>query len=179
MKRRILLSLALSASFAAGLLVGESAYRPRLVTGNVSQEIDAAFRDGHYQAKLDAQEGRKPHFSIGRWNTEAARALFIAGYQQGYREFSESRSGRVVEPSVAELAATGYRDGMLDGARHRLGSQPFQLDQTQNYREAGQAYLEVNAETDQYKEIYREGYASGYQQAYSSQLKQEDSKAVR
>lgn len=179
MKRRILLSLGLSASFAAGLLVGESAYRPRLVTGNVSQEIDAAFRDGHYQAKLDAQEGRKPHFSIGRWNTEAARALFIAGYQQGYREFSESRSGRVVEPSVAELAATGYRDGMLDGARHRLGSQPFQLDQTQNYREAGLAYLEVNAETDQYKQIYREGYASGYQQAYSSQLKQEDSKAVR
>lgn len=179
MKRRILLSLGLSASFAAGLLVGESAYRPRLVTGNVSQEIDAAFRDGHYQAKLDAQEGRKPHFSIGRWNTEAARALFIAGYQQGYREFSESRSGRVVEPSVAELAATGYRDGMLDGARHRLGSQPFQLDQTQNYREAGLAYLEVNAETEQYKQIYREGYASGYQQAYFSQLKQEDSKAVR
>jgi hypothetical protein len=169
LKRRALFVLALSVSFVTGLLVGNSAHKPKLAGSNPAQEVDAAFRDGVFQAKLDVQDGRKPHLSISRWNTEAARALFVAGYQKGYREFSEIGSPGVMGPSVAELAATGYRDGMLDGARHRVASQPYQPEQTTNYRDAGLAYLETNGDAEQYKQFYRQGYSNGYQQAYYSQ----------
>jgi len=171
MKRRAFILLALGGSFAAGLLVGGSAHPPKLPAVNASQAVDAAFRDGVYQAELDIREGRKPRLLIGRWNSAAARALFVAGYQQRYKEFSEPSVGKFKAPSVAELAATGYRDGMLDGAKHRSAFQPFQAEQTANYRDAGLASLEITAEIEEYKRFYREGYLSGYQQAYSSQLK--------
>jgi hypothetical protein len=172
MKKRIFLVLALCVSFASGMLVEGSAHRPKLAAASEgSQEVDAAFRDGVYQAKLDVQEGRRPRLSVGRWNTETARALYIAGYQKGYRELSGSNAGKVTGISVAELAATGYRDGMLDGARHRLGAQPFQAEQTANYRDAGLAYLDANTDSDLYKRYYREGYSNGYQQGYYTQGK--------
>jgi hypothetical protein len=170
-KKRIFLVLALCVSFASGMLVEGSAHKPKLATSEGNQEVDAAFRDGMYQAKLDVQEGRRPRLSVGRWNTETARALYIAGYQKGYRQFSGTPAGKVTGISVAELAATGYRDGMLDGARHRLGAQPFQGEQTANYRDAGLAYLDANADSDLYKRYYREGYSNGYQQGYYTQGK--------
>src|SRR6266481_5792001 len=67
MKRRVSLMLALSVSFAAGLIVGEAKRRPRLPAVEVAQSADAPFRDGLYQAKLDTEEGRKSHPAIGRW----------------------------------------------------------------------------------------------------------------
>ncbi|MGB7848685.1 MAG: hypothetical protein WBL63_23945 [Candidatus Acidiferrum sp.] len=164
MRRRFVVALALSASFAAGLLVGGSAHKPQLTARNPRLEADAAFRDGVYQAKLDVQSGRKPHLSIARWNTEAARALFTSGYWQSYRELTGELSG----PSVAELAAAGYRDGRLDGDRHRMESQPYQAEQTTNYGDAGLAYAESTSDTEKHKRFYREGYLSGYQQAYYS-----------
>lgn len=51
-----------------------------------SQEINAAYRDGLYLGKLDGQEGRKAKPSVGRWNAEADRVSFTAGYEKGYRE---------------------------------------------------------------------------------------------
>jgi hypothetical protein len=170
MRRRIFLVLALCVSFASGMLVEGSAHRPKLSATDRSQEVDAAFRDGVYQANLDVQEGRRPRLSVGRWNTEAARALYIAGYQKGYREFSGSNAGKT-GISIAELAATGYRDGMLDGARHRLEAQPFQAEQTANYRDAWMVYLDTNADGELYKRYYRAGYSNGYQQAYYSEGK--------
>jgi hypothetical protein len=50
------------------------------------QAMDAAFRDGLYLGKLDAQQGRKQHLSIGRWNSAKDRASFTTGYLQGYRQ---------------------------------------------------------------------------------------------
>jgi hypothetical protein len=170
-KKRIFLVLALCVSFASGMLVEGTAHKPKLAASDRSQEIDAAFRDGMYQAKLDVEEGRRPRLSVGRWNTETDRALYIAGYQKAYREFSGSSTGKVTGISVAELAATGYRDGMLDGARHRLGTQPFQAEQTANYRDAWMVYLDANADGELYKRYYRAGYANGYQQAYYTQGK--------
>jgi hypothetical protein len=170
-RKRLFLVLALCVSFASGMLVEGSAHKPKLSTTERSQEADAAFRDGVYQAKLDVQEGRRPRLSVGRWNTEAARALFIAGYQKGYREFSGSSVGRATGISVAELAATGYRDGMVDGARHRLAAQPFQAEQTANYRDVWMVYLDANADGELYKQYYRAGYSNGYQQAYYAQGK--------
>ncbi len=171
MKQRIFLILALCVSFASGMLVEGSAQKPKLAASEGTPEIDAAFRDGVYQAKIDVQEGRRPRLSVGRWNTENARALYIAGYQKGYRESSATSTGKVTGISIAELAATGYRDGMLDGAKHRLGSQPFQPEKTANFRDAGLAYLDANADGELYKRYYRTGYSNGYQQAYYSQTK--------
>jgi hypothetical protein len=165
-KKRILLVVALCVSFASGMLVEGTAHKSKLAASEGSQEVDAAFRDGVYQAKLDIQEGRRPRLLVGRWSTETDRALYIAGYQKAYGEFSGTSTGEVNEISVAELAATGYRDGMLDGARHRLGSQPFQAELTANYRDAGMAYLDANADSELYKGYYREGYSNGYKQAY-------------
>ena len=167
MRKRMFWVVALSLSFATGLLVGGSSHgsKPSVIP---ALAVDPAFRDGVYQAKLDAKEGMRPRFSTGRWGTEAARASYIAGYQQGYRESYEKRSGQLMEPSVAELAASGYRDGMLDGTWHRIASQPFQADRTANYRVAGTSYLDVNANAERFKHFYREAYLNGYHQAYYS-----------
>jgi hypothetical protein len=170
-KKRIFLVVALCVSFASGILVEETTHKPKLTASERSQEVDAAFRDGVYQAKVDVQERRRPRLSVGRWNTETARALYIAGYQKGYWEFSGTGTGNVSGINVAELAATGYRDGMLDGARDRLWAQPFQAEQTANYRDAWMVYLDANADGEPYKRHYRAGYSNGYREAYYTREK--------
>jgi hypothetical protein len=178
MKSRAIIVLALSISFAAGLLVGGSKQKASLPTVESAQASDAAFRDGLYQARLDVEEGRKPHPAIGRWNTAEARASFFAGYRRGYRPTSEAAWGGMGGPSVAELAAAGYRDGMLDGSWHRIALQPFQAEQTANYREAGAAFLGTTA-AEEYKHFYREGYMNGYQHAYFSRAELQGEKIVQ
>jgi hypothetical protein len=163
-KRQSLFILDVSLGFAIVALVGVSAYRPKIEAGKGPQVIDAAFRDGVYQAKLDVQGGRAPHLSTGRWSTNADRAVFIAGYEHGYREFSEAQSGKLGEPTAAELA--GYCDGTLDGAADRIKAQPFQVEKTANYRNAGQGYLEAKAHPEDYIRFYRRAYSNGYQQGY-------------
>jgi hypothetical protein len=44
----------------------------------------APYRDGLYLGKLAAARGGESQISIGRWTTEADRASFKAGFQQGY-----------------------------------------------------------------------------------------------
>jgi len=56
-----------------------------------ARQADAAYRDGAYQAKIDVENGRKAHFSSGRWSTDQDRASFIAGYEQSYKALSEAR----------------------------------------------------------------------------------------
>lgn len=126
-------------------------------TLNVKQ-ADAAFRDGAYQAKIDVESGRKPHFSCGRWSTDQDRASFIAGYEQSYKTLARSSK---VEPTASELA--GYRDGVADGARHRRASQPFQVSKTENYRKAG-GYADASASSDRH--YYLDSYSNGYQEGY-------------
>jgi hypothetical protein len=171
MKSRVFLMLALSVSFAAGLILGGAKRGTRLPAVLPAKSTDAAFRDGLYQARLDIEEGRKSHPAIGRWSSTEARASFLAGYQRGYRPWSEAAIGRVTGPSIAELVAAGYRDGMLDGGLHRIASQPFQAVQTANYLAGGAAYLGTTTTPDAFKHFYREGYINGYQHAYSAQAK--------
>jgi hypothetical protein len=135
--------------------------------------VEAAFRDGLFQARLDTQNGRKPHITSGRWNEDHDRALFISGYQQGYREFSESHPGRLTELNAAERL--GLRDGMEDGAGDQRASRPFQVNKTDNYRNAGSGSLEA-VDPDRYKADYRQAYSNGYQLGYFSQPEQEGSK---
>lgn len=131
-----------------------------------ARQADAAYRDGSYQAKIDVERARKPHFSSGRWNSEQDRASFIAGYEQTYREMAETRSPKLVEPTSAEL--TGFRDGVADGARDRRGAQPFQVSRTDNYRKA-------DREAVDYRDAYSNGYQEGY---YSSQQESADLRTI-
>jgi hypothetical protein len=79
---------------AATVMLSVRASRPtKIVRGNTPQTMDGAFRDGLYLGKLDAESGRKPHLSIGRWNTAADRASFVAGYQQGYQQVHDVKIG--------------------------------------------------------------------------------------
>jgi len=169
MKKRALSIVALSLSFTTGVFVGVSSRRQAGVSP--AQALDPAFRDGLYQAKVDTRNGKPPHFSAGRWSSEAARASYISGYEEGYRESVDSPASSLEESSIAKLAASGFRDGMLDGALHRLASRPFEADQTAHYRNAGRMDSNASTNGENFKEFYREAYLHGYKQAYYSSSK--------
>jgi hypothetical protein len=152
--------------------IGAFAYRGSQGAVNLKQ-ADAAFRDGAFLAKIDVTQGRKPHFACGRWSTDQDRASFIAGYTQTYREVSEARL-QLAEPSAAELA--GFRDGLMDGTRHRKSAQPFQVNKTENFRRAG--YADANADTEKTRQFYREAYSNGYQQGYYSSADSADLRTI-
>lgn len=48
------------------------------------QGTNAAYRDGLYMGKHDAELGRLHHVAIGRWNTATDRAEYQAGYDAGF-----------------------------------------------------------------------------------------------
>ena len=176
--------IVLTIGIAVGLVVGFSVRISQPGSAN-RQAVDAAFRDGMFQAKLDVESGRKPHVDCGRWNSNADRALFIAGYQQGYREAFETHAGKLPKPAAAEVA--GYRDGLLEGVVHLIGSHSFQPEKTDNYLNAGRGSLQPNEDVAKYQREYRHAYLNGYQQGYYSQetsskwsyYSQEQEKATR
>jgi len=49
-----------------------------------ARATSAPYRDGLYLGRLTAARGGESHISTGRWTTEADRASFKTGYQQGY-----------------------------------------------------------------------------------------------
>lgn len=52
----------------------------------VSQAGNAAFRDGLYLGRFDAESGRARHLCVGRWSSDTNRAWFTAGYRAGYQQ---------------------------------------------------------------------------------------------
>lgn len=154
MKKQSLLALVAVLSVGVGVMARSSHVARKALN---LRQTDAAYRDGAYLAKIDVEKGRKAHFSSGRWGTEEDRASFIAGYEQSYKALMEASKS---EPSASALA--GYRDGVLDGTRHRRAAQPFQVSKTENYRKTGG--YQANAGLDQ--QDYREAYSNGYQEGY-------------
>jgi hypothetical protein len=71
---------------ATGGLVRKAGHAKQVSSVEATQETDAAFRDGFYLGRLDAEDARKVRPSIGRWNDPKDRASFLAGYQRGYEE---------------------------------------------------------------------------------------------
>lgn len=123
------------------------------------KQADAAYRDGAYQAQIDVAGGRKPHLSSGRWATDQDRASFIVGYEGAFKALTEAHSGKIGEANAVEASA--YRDGVMDGARHRQAAQPFQLSKTENYRKAG-GFAAADANLAMYRDAYSNGYQEGY-----------------
>jgi len=76
-------------AFALALCVGiaavawSSSQTPQDST-TAAQEGSAAFRDGLYSGRLDAERGVAAHVSTGRWANQDDRDSFAAGYKKGY-----------------------------------------------------------------------------------------------
>jgi hypothetical protein len=101
------------------ILVATAAHYSR---SDVAGPTDAAFRDGLFLGQLDAEHGRKPHLSTGRWSVEADKRLFVSGYVQAYGEMFGATGD---EPQASQLVQQrGYRDGITDGLKQRRGSNP-------------------------------------------------------
>ena len=153
------------AAAASAIFATVAHHRSHVAIGNVNQPTDAAFRDGQFLARFDAEHGRKPHLASGRWSTEADRRSFVSAYLQAYREMQGGAASEQLGSS--QLAAQrGYRDGITDGLQQRYRSRTFQANATENYQKADRGYSESSGDLNQYKQAYREAYCNGYQQAY-------------
>lgn len=87
-KRPFLYMLIAGITLGAGTITWSAARAHRSPQGsaNATQVTNSAFRDGLFQGKLDAEQGRAKHVSASRWNSHADRASFRSGYEQGYGE---------------------------------------------------------------------------------------------
>ena len=83
---------------------------------------NAAFRDGLYLGKLNAQRGREFHLVAARWSRDPDRRDFVAGYMRGYLQVRSADQQRGAMSRIADNPA--FRDGMEDGARDRDNGQP-------------------------------------------------------
>jgi hypothetical protein len=103
--------------------------------------------------------------SIGRWNLDSDRRLFVSGYLQAYRKMSRGRASK--QSRVGQLAERrGYHDGITDGLQQRREAKRFQPNAAENYRRAAQGYSDSMGKLNQDSQLYREAYCTGYQQGY-------------
>jgi len=152
------------ASAAGAISATVALHRSHIVAGNVNQQTDAAFRDGVFLARLDAEHGRKPHLASGRWSTDADRRSFVSAYLQAYREMQGAASQQLGSSQLA--AQKGYRDGITDGLQQRYRFGSFRANVTEKYQKADRGYSDSDGDLNEYKQAYREAYCNGYQQAY-------------
>jgi hypothetical protein len=128
----------------------------------------AAFRDGLYQARLQAEQGKKPHVASGRWAARADRIAFVAGYQEGCRIFAKAHPETQTRATSIELA--GLRDGIEDGLRDRAALQPFQVQRAIQSRHAALQQIDVISNDLQNDPRYQLAYVNGYQQGYYARI---------
>lgn len=126
--------------------------------------INAAYRDGLYQGKMDAKDSQPPHLTSGRWSADADRGSYIAGYRSGYEQIGDYATGQ--EPGSPTPAWIGFQDGLKDGKLQRQHSQQFQGSKTANYLRADRGYSASEGDREEYKSTYRDAYANGYQHGF-------------
>src|SRR5215831_1835089 len=93
------LLIIVAAGAATAIFAPVAHHRPQVVAGNVNNQTNAAVRDGLFLARLDAENGRKPHLMSSRWSTDADRRLFVAAYLQAYREMRGDLTPEQLEAS--------------------------------------------------------------------------------
>lgn len=154
-----------AAGLATAILAPTALHHLYAVAGNANNQINGAFRDGLFLARLDAGHGREPRLLSGRWSTDAHRRLFVTGYLQAYREMRGDPAPEQLSFSKPALKR-GYRDGLADGLQRRYVLGTFQPTSTKNYRKADRGYSDSSGDLNRYKQAYREAYCNGYQLAY-------------
>lgn len=94
-------------SFREGYKV---AYERTIVTFDQGKEVNpntsAAYRDGLYLGRRDAEQGREEHVTSGRWAQLEDKALFAAGYRQAYLVETAERLVRTKHASQASIEPT-------------------------------------------------------------------------
>lgn len=71
------------------------------------QNVSAAYRDGLFLGKRDAEQGRLAHVSSGRWGQALDRELFTWGYRQAYLEVIAALELQTQPTSQALLVSVG------------------------------------------------------------------------
>jgi hypothetical protein len=157
----LLVTILLTGAAAAVVFTkGETAVR----ADTESLMVNAAYRDGLYQGKMDAKENQPPHLTSGRWSADADRGSYIAGYRSGYEQIGDYATGQ--EPASPTPAWIGFQDGLKDGKLQRAHSEQFQGSKTANYLRADRGYSSSEGEPEQYQARYRDAYANGYQHGF-------------
>jgi hypothetical protein len=77
---------------SASLFVGGNSADKSSFGGDSSRHDSGAYRDGLYLGRFTAERGSPRHVVSGRWATTDNRALFAAGYEQGYGESAATRA---------------------------------------------------------------------------------------
>jgi hypothetical protein len=72
-------------------------------TRPTNQNNQAAYRDGAYLGKLDAEQGRAEHIASGRWAQIPDRESFGAGYREAYSDEVAARIGKTKGTAQAFL----------------------------------------------------------------------------
>jgi hypothetical protein len=152
----------------AGLAARGSAPDSAVPLGNSS----AAFRDGMYEARLQAEQWKKPHVASGRWTARADRIAYVAGYQEGCRIFAKAHPEKQPRATAVELA--GLQDGIEDGLRDRTALEPFRVQKAIQRRHAARQQLELISENLNDDPRYRLAYVNGYQQGYYARIEAMD-----
>lgn len=85
------------------------------VASNLTNKIDpntmAAYRDGLYHARLQAERGEEPHVAVGRWQNAADRELFVAGYRQGFTDFYAAHPELKQRPEALRFERANFGEG--------------------------------------------------------------------
>ncbi|MGD0426749.1 MAG: hypothetical protein ABSC10_08515 [Candidatus Acidiferrales bacterium] len=150
---------------ATVLLAAGTVRRSQILGDQVDVRMGAAFRDGLFLGRRDAESGRRRHLSSGRWSDDADRRFFVSGYLQGYREMYGQVASEEFLASMTDQHS-GYRDGLADGLKDRQQSIPFRASATENYKHADRLYSADEGDSNQLQQFYRAAYCDGYQQAY-------------
>ena len=66
--------------------------RMQAFTSTPELATNAAYRDGLYLGKLEAEHGSQPQPATARWARAEDRASFTAGYEQSYKAVAASRT---------------------------------------------------------------------------------------
>lgn len=80
----------------------------------LTELTSSAYQDGIYLGGMAAKNGEVPHVTSARWSADKDRALFGAGYEQGYTDILMARK------DTASVTSAAFRDGLF------LGSQAVQ-----------------------------------------------------
>jgi hypothetical protein len=80
-------------AFTAGYEHGYVAIARDRMPGGVYEATNAAYRDGLYLGKLDAEQGNDQHIAGGRWSTMEDRSSFSEGYRESYGQVTARSSG--------------------------------------------------------------------------------------
>ncbi len=94
MKTRIIgYALATAIGLGAGATLSNSVSASTSVASNsaVQHGTDAAFRDGLFMGRHDAEQGRLRHVSTGRWSASSDRSHYQAGYEAAFDATNSSR----------------------------------------------------------------------------------------